>query len=189
MINLDRLQELKPSFSYFATYLSYPEESFNDREKAHEVLWEDHPASSNVAAFEEAIHHWDDHLAREKYIDTFDFEKDCALYMTYFKFEDSKERGQMLARLKVAYEMYGLDMPKGELSDYLPLMCEFIYAADWYGDERSPQSFKLLFAVLEDGTYHLLKALEAKDNPYQHLVKGLRETLKACVVMEEVEQT
>ena len=38
--------------------------------------------------------------------------------MTYNKLTEQKERGQMLARLKVLYEMFGLEMPKSELSDF-----------------------------------------------------------------------
>ncbi|MNN33847.1 Nitrate reductase delta subunit [compost metagenome] len=104
--------------------------------------------------------------------------------MTYFKFEDSKERGQMLAKLKILYQMFGLDMPDHELSDFLPLMCEFIYAAEWRGNEQAEKDFSVLIGVIEDGTYHLLKSLEKNNNPYYHLIKALRETLKACIRQE-----
>ena len=45
--------------------------------------------------------------------------------MTYNQFDTQKERGQMLAKLKVLYEMFGLKMVDNELSDYLPLMLQF----------------------------------------------------------------
>src|SRR5699024_5790960 len=111
-----------------------------------------------------------------------DFHKKATLYMTFFKFEDAKERGQMLAKLKVMYEMFGLVLPSGELSDYLPLISEFLYAAEWLGDERADDSFNILMAVLEDGTYHLLQGLEEVDSIYYPLVKGFRETIKACLL-------
>ncbi|EUJ46011.1 hypothetical protein [Listeria rocourtiae] len=60
--------------------------------------------------------------------------------MTFYKFEDARERGQMLAKLKVLYEMFGLLPDDAELTDYLPLMLEFIDAGDWYMDERSGES-------------------------------------------------
>ena len=41
--------------------------------------------------------------------------------MTYNKLTEQKERGQMLARLKVLYEMFGLEMPQNELSDFYRL--------------------------------------------------------------------
>lgn len=68
---------------------------------------------------------------KQLYTDTFDFNKQAPLYMTYNKFDTQKERGQMLAKLKVLYEMFGLEMVDNELSDYLPLMLEFLYAAQW----------------------------------------------------------
>ncbi|MBU5904568.1 molecular chaperone TorD family protein, partial [Vibrio cholerae O1] len=63
------------------------------------------------------------------YTDTFDFTKKAPLYMTYNKFDTQKERGQMLAKLKVLYEMFGLEMVDNELSDYLPLMLQFLQVA------------------------------------------------------------
>ncbi|MNV81625.1 hypothetical protein D3C71_1753010 [compost metagenome] len=79
-------------------------------------------------------------------------------------------------------------MPEGELPDYLPLMCEFLYAAEWLEDSRAPENFQMLIAILEDGTYHLLKALEKIESPYFHLIKGLRETFKACIGQEASSQ-
>lgn len=73
------------------------------------------------------------------YTDTFDFNKKSPLYMTYNKFDTQKERGQMLAKLKVLYEMFGLKMVDNELSDYLPLMLQFLHVASWQNDPRRRQ--------------------------------------------------
>ena len=51
--------------------------------------------------------------------------------MTFNKFDTQKERGQMLAKLKVLYEMFGLKMVDNELSDFLPLMLQFLQVADF----------------------------------------------------------
>ncbi|KAF9129301.1 hypothetical protein BGX30_013998, partial [Mortierella sp. GBA39] len=68
--------------------------------------------------------------------------------------------------LKETYQLYGLDIAGSELSDYLPLMCEFVYAANWQGHEKeAAESLDLMLAVMEDGTYHLLKALEKSGSP------------------------
>ena len=119
------------------------------------------------------------------YTDTFDFNKKATLYMTFNQFDTQKERGQMLAKLKVLYEMFGLEMPSSELSDYLPLMLEFLYAAQFDGDDRAQENAQLLVMIIEDGTYPMMKYLEEKGNPYRHLIKGLRETLKQCIVQVE----
>ncbi len=70
------------------------------------------------------------------YTDTFDFTKKAPLYMTYNKF-DTQETRQTLAKLKVLYEMFGLEMVDNELSDYLPLMLQFLQVAEWRNDPRS----------------------------------------------------
>lgn len=184
MINLDRLYEYKPSFHFFAQQLMYPEKL-----DFHPTLLEQSfdlhdPTYGYVQTYWEQMHQYTMDEIKEIYTETFDFQKECALYMTYFKFEDAKERGQMLAKLKILYEMFGLQMPDEELPDYLPLMCEFLYAAEWKGDPNATENFKMLIMVLEDGTFHLLKALEQLESPYFHLVKALRETLKDCVEQE-----
>nr|WP_238482722.1 nitrate reductase molybdenum cofactor assembly chaperone [Lederbergia galactosidilytica] len=185
VINLEKLYQHKLAFGFFSRLLSYPEKGIFHPAVLEESFDSSHPAYPYIQSFLEQVKGYSMDELEEHYTRTFDFEKHSTLYMTYFKYEDGKERGQMLAKLKVLYEMYGLEMPAEELSDYLPLMCEFLYAAEWRGDARSPQSFSILFAVLEDGTWHLLQSLEKNNNPFFHLVKGLRETLKTCVIQGE----
>lgn len=184
VINLDRLYEEKSVFGFFANQLSYPEKITFHPAVSEESVDSSDPSYPNVKKYWDLMHEYSLEEIQEMYINTFDFQKDCTLFMTYVKYEDSKERGQMLARLKVLYEMFGLVMPDNELSDFLPLMCEFIYAAEWRGDPRAQQSFSMLLAVLEDGSYHLMKALEKYESPYFHLIKGMREVFKSCIQQE-----
>ncbi|MGN7760013.1 nitrate reductase molybdenum cofactor assembly chaperone [Paenibacillus sp. 22594] len=188
MIDLTKLYTFKPSFGYYALQLMYPEKQDFQQSFQDEAFEVGHPAYDHVQRYGSLMQCYSLDEIQERYAATFDFQRDCALYMTYFKFEDAKERGQILAKLKMLYEMYGLEMPEGELPDYLPLMCEFLYAAEWCNDPRAPENFWMLIAVLEDGTYHLLQALDKNESPYFHLVKGLRETLKACIEQEAFSQ-
>lgn len=188
MIDVGKLYSFKPSFGFFSRQLMYPEKLDFHPAFLEEAFDADHPGYSYVRTYWSLMQELSIDEIQELYTETFDFEKDCALYMTYFKFEDAKERGQMLAKLKMLYELFGLQMPEGELPDYLPLMCEFFYAAEWRRDSRVPENFRVPMVILEDGTYHLLQALEKKKSPYFHLVKGLRETLKACVRQEAAAQ-
>ncbi|PIC64793.1 nitrate reductase molybdenum cofactor assembly chaperone [Sporosarcina sp. P13] len=184
MINLDLLYDKKTIFGFFSNQLNYPEKL-----TFHPSVWDEF-VMSDAAGYEDMQTYWEQMQTysldeiQEMYTSTFDFQKDATLFMTYVKFEDSKERGQMLARLKVLYEMFGLNMPDGELSDLLPLMCEFIYAAEWKGDPRAQQSFSMLLAVIEDGSYFLMKALEKYESPYFYLIRALRETCKSCIQRE-----
>ena len=184
VINLNRLYDEKNVFGFFANQLSYPEKITFHPSVLEESIDSSDPAYSEVKKYWERMHEYSLEEIQEMYINTFDFQKECTLFMTYVKYEDSKERGQMLARLKVLYEMFGLVMPDNELSDFLPLMCEFIYAAEWRGNPRAQQSFSMLLAVLEDGSYHLMKALEKHESPYFHLIKGMREVFKSCIQQE-----
>lgn len=184
MIDLQELYKYKNSFGFFAEQLSYPEKLTFHPNVFEDTFGASHPAYEHVKVYWDNIHNYSLDDIQEIYVQTFDFQKSATLYMTYFKFEDAKERGQMLAKLKVMYEMFGLNMPEAELSDYLPLICEFLYAAEWLGDARAKDSFNILFAVLEDGTYNLIKALEELNSPYFPLVKGIRETIKACLIRE-----
>ena len=87
----------------------------------------------------------------------------------------------MLAKLKVLYEMFGLKMIDNELSDYLPLMLQFLQVARWENDVRAEDNLKLIIMIIEDGTYEMANHL-AKNNPYAYVIKALRQTLKACIV-------
>ncbi|MFC5589377.1 nitrate reductase molybdenum cofactor assembly chaperone [Sporosarcina soli] len=185
MIDLQKLYEEKQAFGFFAYQLSYPEKLSYHPSVMEESFDSSHPAYPAVKAYWDQMYTYSFDEIQEMYTSTFDFQKETTLFMTFVKYEDAKERGQMLARLKVLYEMFGLNMPDSELSDFLPLMCEFIYAAEWLGDPRAQQSFSMLLAVMEDGTYHLMKALEKHNSPYFHLIKGMRETFKSCIRQEE----
>ncbi len=181
MIDLEKLYEEKQAFGFFANQLTYPDKLTYHPSVFEESFDSSHPAYDEVEKYWSIMHECSLDDIQEMYTYTFDFQKETTLFMTFVKYEDAKERGQMLAKLKVLYEMFGLNMPDSELSDFLPLMCEFIYAAEWIGDERAPQSFGMLLAVMEDGTYNLLKALEKHDSPYFYLIQAMRKTFKSCI--------
>lgn len=186
MIDLDRLYEEKEIFGFFTDQFSYPDDLPITLAELDEFVSTTHPSYPHLKRYVAETEHKTLYEMRTTYTETFDFQKDATLFMTYVKFEDSKGRGQMLARLKVMYEMFGLNMPPGELSDLLPLMCEFIYAAEWKGDSRAQDSMALLLAVLEDGSFHLMNALEKYDSIHYHLARGMRETFKSCIIKQEV---
>ncbi|HCN61751.1 nitrate reductase molybdenum cofactor assembly chaperone [Mammaliicoccus fleurettii] len=185
MINLNALYQLKESFGFFSNQLTYPEKLDFHPKAFKKAFNEQHPGYEEVQQYWTNMHDISLDDIQEVYTRTFDFEKKTTLYMTYNKLTEQKERGQMLARLKVLYEMFGLEMPKSELSDFLPLMLEFLYAAEWRGDSRAQESLTLVVMVIEDGTFELLKALGEQNSPYFHLIKALRETLKSCLVEQE----
>lgn len=184
VINLELLHEHKQVFGLFAQQLTYPQKLDFLPLDIDDWLDSAAPAYDYIQKYWSLMQEYSLEQIEELYPQTFDFQKEATLYMTYFKFEDSKERGQMLVKLKIMYQMFGLDMPEQELSDYLPLMCEFIYAAEWRGNPHAARDFEVMIGVIEDGTYHLLQALEKWNSPYYNLIKAIRETLKACIEQE-----
>ena len=67
-------------------------------------------------------------LAR-MYVQTFDLQKHCALYLTFYSLGDRRDRGLARLRLKKLYRAAGLPQHGSELPDYLPVMLEFASAA------------------------------------------------------------
>jgi nitrate reductase delta subunit len=62
--------------------------------------------------------------AQAAYVETFDFQRRHALYLTYHGFGDRRQRGMALLALKQRYTAAGLDPTDSELPDYLPLVLE-----------------------------------------------------------------
>lgn len=62
---------------------------------------------------------------QRRYVETFDFSKQRALYLTYHLHGDRRQRGIALLRLKQAYAAAGFELSSSELPDFLPLMLEF----------------------------------------------------------------
>ncbi len=184
VINLETLEYYKDTLGYMSQQLSFPEKLTFHPQTFDEIFNEAHPAYPHVKRYRELMYEKSLSEIKALYTDTFDFNKKTTLYMTFNKFDTQKERGQMLAKLKVLYEMFGLEMPSSELSDYLPLMLEFLYAVRLEGDERAQENMQLLIMIIEDGTYPIMKHLEEKENPYGYLIRGLRETLKHCIVQD-----
>lgn len=186
MIDLAKLQEHKELFGFLAGQLAYPDKQTYSQilESGEEAL----PPSilEPVTKYREELLQLSMDEIEERYVGTFDFEKTSTLYMTFSKYEDSKERGQMLTTLKTIYEMFGLEMADRELPDYLPLMLEFLYAADWLDHPRGEVGMHTVITVLEDGTYQLMKSLEKRESPYYYIIKALRETFKLCLLQQEV---
>jgi nitrate reductase delta subunit len=67
-------------------------------------------------------------VLQQHYVETFDLDKRCGLYLTFYGEGDKRARGSALLRLKRLYRAAGLPLEGTELPDFLPAMLEF--AAD-----------------------------------------------------------
>ena len=182
MINLQKLAQYQESLGYLGQQINFPEKLTFHPNVFQETIEASHPAYEDLCAFREIIMNYSLSEIKAIYTDTFDFSKNYPLYMTYNRFDTQKERWQMLAKLKVLYEMFGLKMIDNELSDYLPLMLQFLQVARWENDVRAEDNLKLIIMIIEDGTYEMANHLAKNNNPYAYVIKALRQTLKACIV-------
>ncbi|WP_413470805.1 nitrate reductase molybdenum cofactor assembly chaperone [Staphylococcus sp. Marseille-Q1834] len=181
MINLQQFLYYQESFGYIAQQLNFPEKLTFHPKTFNETIDESHPGYEDLVKYREIMHQFSLSEIKAIYTDTFDFNKKTPLYMTYNKFDTQKERGQMLAKLKVLYEMFGLEMASNELSDYLPLMLQFLHVAQWQNDPRAEGNIELVIMIIEDGTYEMANQLAQDNNPYAYVIRALRNTLKACL--------
>ncbi|PNZ29852.1 nitrate reductase molybdenum cofactor assembly chaperone [Staphylococcus petrasii] len=181
VINLQQFQYYQESFGYIGQQLNFPEKLTFHPKTFNETIDESHPGYEDLVKYREMMHQFSLSEIKAIYTDTFDFNKKTPLYMTYNKFDTQKERGQMLAKLKVLYEMFGLEMASNELSDYLPLMLQFLHVAQWQDDPRAEGNIELVIMIIEDGTYEMANQLAQDNNPYAYVIRALRNTLKACL--------
>lgn len=189
VIDIAKLDAVKVGFTYLSRLLDYPQAALLTPAFVQGVRDEyaETPHKAELLAIIAELQQEPLAQLQTHYVGLFELNNRYTLYMTYYKLTDSRERGQVLARLKMLYEMFGVQVRGTELSDYLPLMLEFLAFSDWQTDRRQ-QDLSLLFAVIEDGTHELLDRAEAElRDPYFRLLQLVRAEFKACVVAPQAE--
>lgn len=107
---------------------------------------------------------------QQHYVETFDLDKRCGLYVTFYGEGDRRERGQALLRLKRMYRAAGLPLEGTELPDYLPVMLEFAAAA---GVEQAALPLREHAAAIE----LLRESLHGRGTPYAHVLDAVTAAL------------
>ena len=102
------------------------------------------------------------------YVDTFDLRRRCALYLTYYRFGDTRRRGLAMVAFKTAYRVEGLAPTDDELPDYLPLVLEFA--------SMNQRGVGLLTSHRADLEL-LHRALVEAESPYAHVVAAVQTGL------------
>lgn len=110
-----------------------------------------------------------DTVARH-YVETFDLRRRCTLYLTYYRYGDTRKRGMAMLAFKAAYRAAGLEQLDGELPDYLPLVLDFA--------ALHPRGEKLLRSHRADLEL-LLHALREVPSPYADVVAAVCARLPA----------
>ncbi len=106
------------------------------------------------------------------YVATFDLQRRCCLYLSYYQNGDTRRRGAALWRFRDAYRRAGFRLAGSELPDYLPMLLE-LAASDGDGEAAATG----LISEHREGIRILLSALEARHSPYAAAVQALEAVL------------
>jgi nitrate reductase delta subunit len=106
----------------------------------------------------------------QHYVATFDLRRRCALYLTYYRYGDTRKRGMAMLAFKAAYRAAGFDPTNSELPDYLPLVLDFA--------ALHPRGEKLLRTHRADLEL-LLRALRDARSPYADVIEAVSAQLPA----------
>jgi nitrate reductase delta subunit len=106
----------------------------------------------------------------QHYVATFDLRRRCTLYLTYYRYGDTRKRGMALLTFKAAYRAAGFEPAADELPDYLPLVLDFA--------ALHPRGEKLLRGHRADLEL-LLRALRQAKSPYASVIEAVCQLLGA----------
>jgi len=157
----------KELFKLISLLLQYPDEDIYQIDISNEIVdLKDKQIRKNLLEFEEYFKNTTQVELQKQYVETFDFNDETNLFLTYSKLKDEKERGQVLVELKNMYAKEGLYLDNEELPDYLPLFLEFISVAN---DEAALDLLHRFKGMIE----HMYKKLLKDKSPYAYLMKAL----------------
>ena len=100
----------------------------------------------------------------QHYVETFDLRRRCALYLTYYRYGDTRKRGMAMVVFKAAYRDAGFVPSDSELPDYLPMVLEFA--------DLCPRGERLLHSHRADLEL-LHRALAKAQTPYASIISGV----------------
>jgi nitrate reductase delta subunit len=106
---------------------------------------------------------------RRRYVETFDLQRRCCLYLTYYTFGDTRKRGMAVLAFTEVYRRVGVVIADGELPDHLAVLCEVT--------ARHPSEGLELFRLHRAGLELLRMALAATDSPYLDVIDAVRAVL------------
>lgn len=120
------------------------------------------------------------HQLREIYVATFDWKEKTGLYLTAHELGDSRKRGAALIKLQKLINDAGFERADGELSDYIPMLFEFLSVAE------PSQATARLERRLSRAVYLISRQLET-DHPYAGLFHLLLKDVFQPPISEELE--
>ncbi|WP_042914786.1 nitrate reductase molybdenum cofactor assembly chaperone, partial [Mycobacterium canetti] len=112
-----------------------------------------------------------------QYVETFDMRRRSTMYLTYWTAGDTRNRGREMLAFATAYRDAGVQPPRGEAPDYLPVVLEFAATVDPEAGLRLLRKHRVPIDVLRG-------ALADAKSPYEHTVAAICVTLPAATDQE-----
>jgi len=152
--------------------LAYPDERHADRLRTVDELLADQngAAPDLLARTATALRALDPMRAAADYVDTFDMRRRCTMYLTYWTAGDTRNRGSHMLAFAQAYREAGVEPPKGEAPDHLPVVLEFAATVDPAAGRRLLEEHRVPIEVLRE-------ALAERGSPYADVIAAVGWTL------------
>ncbi|BBX03528.1 nitrate reductase molybdenum cofactor assembly chaperone [Mycolicibacterium moriokaense] len=120
----------------------------------------------------EVLRGWRLTRAATHYVETFDLKRRSTMLLTYWTAGDTRNRGAQMLSFAQTYRAAGVQPPKGEAPDHLPVVLEFAAAVDPHGGRRLLVDHRVPIDVLR-------QALVDAGSPYAPTVTAVSSTLPA----------
>jgi nitrate reductase delta subunit len=159
--------------------LAYPDDGQAERLDTVEELL-DHISGSAAPLLQQtlsALHARDLMTAATDYVETFDLRRRCTMYLTYWTAGDTRNRGREMLVFATAYRDAGVEPPRKEAPDHLPVVLEFAATVNPDVGRRLLTEHRVPIDVV-------CGALADAKSPYQHTVAAVCETLPAATDQE-----
>ncbi|VBA53741.1 nitrate reductase molybdenum cofactor assembly chaperone [Mycobacterium pseudokansasii] len=111
------------------------------------------------------------------YVATFDMRRRATMYLTYWTAGDTRNRGREMLAFATAYREAGVEPPRSEAPDHLPVVLEFAATVAPGAGRRLLTEHRVPIDVLRS-------ALADAGSPYEHTVAAVCETLLAATDQE-----
>jgi nitrate reductase molybdenum cofactor assembly chaperone NarJ/NarW len=159
--------------------LAYPDDGQAQRlDTVSELL--DHISGPAAALLERtlvALRARDPMTAAAEYVETFDLRRRATMYLTYWTAGDTRNRGREMLVFASAYRDAGVEPPRKEAPDHLPVVLEFAATVDPEAGRRLLTEHRVPIDVLHG-------ALAQAESPYRHAAAAVCETLPGATDQE-----
>jgi nitrate reductase molybdenum cofactor assembly chaperone NarJ/NarW len=159
--------------------LTYPDDQHAERLDTVERLLAaaDGRPADLLARTLAALRATDPLTAAANYVETFDMRRRATMYLTYWTGGDTRNRGRQMLRFATVYRDAGVEPPRSEAPDYLPVVLEFAATVDPEAGRGLPVEHRVPIDVL-------LQALTDAQSPYLPTIAAVCETLPPATDQE-----